>query len=334
MTGFDFDVVGVGNALVDILSYVDEEFLAKMEVQKAIMQLVGPERAIHLTSALPESHRTCGGSTANTIASLAQIGVQAGYVGKVADDELGQLFCADLASLGVTYLAPLLPSEKEIGTGRCLVLITPDAERSMNTYLGAAEFLAWEDFDMEMIASARWLYLEGYRFDGVAGQEAFHQAIRWCHQAGGKVALTLSDPICVARHRRAFVGLMKKNRIDLLFCNKAELLSLYQTESIESALDKASQVIEIVACTLGEEGAIIGRGDERVEICAVPVTSVLDVTGAGDLFAAGFLFGMIRGKDLQTSARMGSVAAAEVIGHIGARPVADLTKLFQGQNLL
>lgn len=334
MVGFDFDVVGVGNALVDILSYVDEEFLAEMEVQKAIMQLIGPERATHLTAALPKSNRTCGGSTANTIASLAQIGVQVGYVGKVADDELGQLFCEDLASLGVTYSVPLLPSQNEVGTGRCLVFITPDAERSMSTYLGAAEFLAWEDFDTEMIASARWLYLEGYRFDGVAGQEAFHQAVRRCRYAGGKVALTLSDPICVSRHRNAFVGLMKENGIDLLFCNKAELLSLYETKSIESALDRASQVVEIVACTLGEQGVIVGRGDERVEICAAPVTSVLDVTGAGDLFAAGFLFGMIRGKDLQTSARMGSVAAAEVIGHIGARPVADLTKLFHGQNLL
>ena len=334
MTETKFDVVGVGNALVDIFGHVDEAFLSQRQIQKGVMQLIDPQRAMELTSALANSKRHCGGSTANTIASLAQIGVRTGYIGKVATDELGQIFCDDLASWGVAYSTPPLAEDATIGTGRCLVAITPDAERSMNTYLGAAEFLRWRDFDEELIIQSRWIYLEGYRFDGEAGQEAFHQAIQCSQQAGGQVALTLSDPICVSRHRHAFRRLMREGGVDLLFCNQAEILSLFETESMTAALNAANNNVEIVACTRGGQGAIVSRPGHRFEVEAQPVTSVVDATGAGDLFAAGFLFGVIQGQTLAASARMGCVAAAEVIGHVGARPLCTLTESFRQQDLI
>ena len=326
-----FDVVGVGNALVDVLSHVDEDFLGANGVQKGVMQLIGSERAIDLYARMGRSDRACGGSTANSIASLARLGVRTGYIGKIKDDELGRVFAEDFARLGVAYSTPSAPGSAPYGTGRCLVLVTPDGERSMNTYLGAAEFLSWEDFSEDMIASARWIYLEGYRFDGPQGQDAFHRAVRCCRRSGGKAALTLSDPICVSRHRPAFRSLIDEG-IDLLFCNRAELMSLYQTGTIDKALSEAAREVDIVACTLSEEGAVVASGDSRAEVPAPPV-ELVDATGAGDLFAAGFLFGLIHGRELSDCARLGCAAAAEVISHIGARPVSDLGQLFHSLEL-
>ena len=328
----EFNVIGIGNALVDVLAHVDNQFLLDNAVQKGIMQLIGDKRAIELYSRMGCADRACGGSTANTIASLAQLGLNTGYIGKVKDDELGHVLIDDFARFGVVYTTPLAPDSVLYETGRCLVLITPDGERSLNTYLGAAEFLDWEDFDQEMIVASQWIYLEGYRFDGQKGQEAFHQATKICRQSGGKTALTLSDPICVNRHRAAFHKLIDDG-IDLLLCNRAELLSLYNTESIDVALSKASDEIELIACTLAEQGAVVISGANRIVVAAESV-DVVDVTGAGDLFAAGFLFGLIQALDIEITAKLGCVAAAEVISHLGARPIKDLAELFRAKQLI
>ncbi len=327
----EFDVVGVGNALVDVLCHVSDDFLSGNGVRKGVMQLIGSDRAFELCAGIGESERVCGGSAANSIAGLALLGARTGYIGKIKDDEFGQAFAGDFARLGVAYSTPAAPASAPYETGRCLVLVTPDGERSMNTYLGAAEFLDWDDFSESMISSARWIYLEGYRFDGERGQEAFHRAVSRCRRADGKAALTLSDPICVSRHRPAFRRLIEQG-IDLLLCNRSELLSLYQTDSLDAALAEAAGEVEIVACTLSEQGAAVVSGSARADVPALSVQAV-DVTGAGDLFAAGFLFGMIRGMDIETSARMGCAAAAEVISHTGARPVRDLPDLFRSLEL-
>ena len=322
-----FDVVGVGNALVDVLCHVDEKFLTINGVQKGVMQLIDSKRAVKLTERVVVSEQACGGSTANTIASLAALGVKAGYIGKVKDDRFGKVFAEEYERQGVTFTSPLADCQQPYETGRCLVMVTPDGERSLNTYLGAAEFLTWEDFSVEMLESANWLYLEGYRFDGEKGQDAFHQSVRTSRSAGGQVALTSSDPFCVSRHREAFLALIEAG-VNLLFCNRAELLSLYQTVSLEEALSLASRKVGVVACTLSEDGAVIGAGSQRISVPSRPARLV-DATGAGDLFAAGFLFGMIRGKSLEVAAHMGCACAAEVISQLGARPVSDIRQLLQ-----
>ena len=323
--------VGIGNALVDMLGHVDDEFLEQYRIEKGMMQLIDRPRASELTGPLGTTTAVCGGSAANTIAGLAQLGHATAYVGKVKEDALGVLFAEDIRSLNIAYETELDSACKPYGTGRCIVLVTPDGERSMNTYLGASEFLTPEDIDAGLIGDSEWLYLEGYRFDGPESQRAFLAAVRACKRAGGRVALTLSDPFCVDRHREAFRSLLREE-LDILFCNRQELLSMYQTSDLDRALADSASESRIVACTLAENGAIVACGRERRRVDAFP-TKVVDATGAGDLFAAGFIHGVLEGRELAACARLGCAAASEVVAHIGARPESSLGDAFRRRGL-
>ncbi len=327
-----YQVVGIGNALVDVIAPVEEAFLDENGVQKGVMQLIDTGRAVELYARMGPAREVSGGSAANTIAGLALLGARTAYVGKVKDDQLGAIFAHDLRATGAHYATPKAPAGHPHETGRCMVLVTDDGERSMNTYLGLSEFLAPDDIDLDLMAEAEWLFLEGYRFDGPDSHAAFAKAIRAARTAGGKVAITLSDPFCVERHREAFRRMVRED-VDLLVANQHELVSLYQTGDLAAAMDAAEAEIPVTACTVGAEGAHVIAGGARLHTHAV-ATEVVDVTGAGDLYAAGFLYGLVSGADWLSCARMGAVAAAEVISHIGARPEADLRGLMRAHGLL
>ena len=327
-----YQVVGIGNSIVDILAHIEDDFLAENGVEKGIMQLIDTDRALELYAKMGPATEISGGSAANTIAGIAALGGKTAYVGKVKDDQLGAIFAHDMRAQGAGYDTPMAAKDEPHETGRCMVLVSPDGERSMNTYLGWSEFLTPADIDTELMADADWIYLEGYRFDGPDSHAAFAKAIKACKDAGGKVSLTLSDPFCVERHRTAFLDMIRED-IDLLFANEHELQSLYQTDDLEAAIEQGHRDVETLACTVGAKGAHLLRGEERVHAPATAV-KVVDATGAGDLFAAGVLYGLTNGADLMTAGRMGCEAAAEVIGHIGARPEADLRALFAKQGLL
>ena len=327
-----FQVVGIGKAMVDVLARAGDAFLAEAGVQKGIMQLIDMDRAVDLYAKVGPAREVSGGSAANTIAGIAHLGGRTAYVGKVKDDQLGAIFAHDLRAQGAVYETALAPKTEEAETGRCIVIVTPDGERSMNTYLGVTEFLTPDDIDEAQMANAEWIYLEGYRFDGPDSHAAFAKAIDACKGAGGKVSITLSDPFCIERHRDAFRDMIR-NHVDLLFCNRAEMLSMYQTDDFEGALARAASEVAIVACTDSEHGVHILSGGDRWQVPAVP-TQIVDATGAGDLFAGAFLWGLTNGYDLQTCGRMGNLAASEVISHIGARPEADLKKMFKEAGLV
>ena len=322
-----FDVVGIGNAMVDVLGRVTDEFLVENGVGKGVMTLIDADRAIELYSKMGPAKEISGGSAANTIAGLGMLGAKAAYVGKIKDDQLGAIFAHDIRSLGVAFDTPMTPRDHlDEETGRCMVLVSPDGERSMNTYLGVSADLSPADIDDALMADTRWIYLEGYRFDGMESQEAFRKAIAACKAAGGKVSITLSDPFCIERHRDAFRKMVIEE-VDLLFANEHELVSLYQTSTLEDAMDLARKEVEIVACTVGPSGAYVLKGERTVHAPAAPMKRV-DATGAGDLFAAGFLYGLTRERNLLTCGTMGCVAAGEIISHIGARPEENLKELF------
>ena len=327
-----YDCVGIGNAIVDVLARVDEDFLARNGVEKGVMTLIDTARATALYDAMGPAREVSGGSAANTIAGLGMLGARAAYVGKVRDDQLGRIFAHDIRALGVDYDTPMAPADGgEEETGRCLVLVTPDGERSMSTYLGVSAHLAPSDVDGAVVADAEWLFLEGYRFDGPDSQEAIRSAIRATKQAGGRIALTLSDPFCVERHYDAFRAMVRDDT-DLLCANEHELRALYRTDDLERAMDEAAGEVAQVACTVGPDGAWLLEGGEKTHVPAAPAERV-DATGAGDLFAAGLIAGLARGRDLATAGRMGCVAAAEVISHIGARPEQDLAELMREAGL-
>ena len=327
-----FQVVGIGNAMVDVLTQETEAFLSEAGIEKGIMQLIDMDRAVDLYSRIGAAKEISGGSAANTIAGIAHLGGRTAYVGKVKDDQLGAIFAHDLRAQGAVYETKLAPKDAAQETGRCIVVVTPDGERSMNTYLGVTEFLEPSDIDVDMMADAEWIYLEGYRFDGPDSHAAFAKAINACKGHGGKVSITLSDPFCVERHRDAF-RMMIREDVDLLFCNRAEMLSMYQTEDFDAALAQAAKEVSIVACTDSDNGAHILSGGQRWHAPAVP-TQIVDATGAGDLFAGAFLWGLTNGHDLETCGRMGCVAASEVISHIGARAESDLKALFVQHGLI
>ncbi len=320
-----YDVVGIGNALVDVIAHAEDAFLEEMGVERGIMTLINTDRARELYEAMGPGREVSGGSAANTIAGLAALGARTAYVGKVKDDQLGEIFVHDLTAQGADYFTPRAPKDHEADTGRCLVLVTPDSERSMSTYLGVSEFLAPSDIDEIQMARAEWIFLEGYRFDGPDSHAAFAKAIGATKRAGGKVAVTLSDPFCVERHRDAFRTMVREGA-DMLVANEHELKSLYQTDDLERAMALAEAEVPITACTVGPGGVHVLAGGARVHADAV-ATDVVDVTGAGDLFASGFLWGVVTGRDWMTAAQMGNVAAAEIISHMGARPEADLKAL-------
>jgi sugar/nucleoside kinase (ribokinase family) len=321
-----FQVVGIGNAMVDVLSHCDDDFLAENGVEKSIMQLIDMQRGVELYSKIGPATEMSGGSAANTIAGIAHLGGRAAYVGKVKDDQLGRIFAHDLRAQGVTYEVELAHGKHEHETGRCIVLVSPDGERSMNTYLGVTEHLAPSDIDEDMMADAEWIFLEGYRFDGPESHEAFAKAIKATKSAGGKVALTLSDPFCIDRHHQAFARMLRDD-VDLLFANRAEIEAMYDTD-FDTALAKAASEVETVVCTESEHGAHILAGGERIHCPAVP-TKVVDATGAGDLFAGAFLWGLAEGYDLETCGTMGNIAASAVISGLGARVEADLKARFR-----
>jgi len=322
--GDEIDVIGIGNALVDVLSYESDEFVHGHGLVKGTMHLIDESRAHQLYETMGPGIEISGGSAANTLVGVASFGGRAQYVGKVRDDQLGEVFGHDLRSTGVGYDTPAATSGPP--TGRCLILISPDAQRTMNTFLGASARLSPDDIDAELIARGTILYLEGYLFDPPRAQEAFRAAAAFAHAAGRKVSLTLSDPFCVDRHRAAFLDLVERH-VDVLFANEAEIRSLYEVGDFDAALQRVRRHCEVAALTRGARGSLVVGGDEVHVIDACPVDTLVDTTGAGDLYAAGVLFGLSRGLDLATCGRLGSLAAAEVISHVGARPMVPLGQL-------
>jgi sugar/nucleoside kinase (ribokinase family) len=317
-----FDVVGIGNALVDVISHEHDAFLDEHGLRKGIQALVDGPEAERLYAAMGAASEASGGSAANTLAGLASFGGRGAFLGRVADDQLGALYAHDIEAVGVTF--PLAPATGGSPTGRCLIVVTPDAERTMSTFLGAAAEIGPEDVDEDVIGAAGICYLEGYLFDPPQAREALAKAVAASHRAGGKVALSMSDPGCVERNGPVIAEALEG--VDLLFGNEDELALLFGTDA-DAALDEAAARCEVVAMTRGPAGCVVARGDERVSAPAVPVDAVVDTTGAGDLFAAGFLFGLVREAGYENAGRLGTLAAAEVIQHIGARPLTSLKEL-------
>ncbi len=318
------DVVGIGNAIVDVLVHADDAFLDAHGLAKGAMALIDAEQAASLYADMGPGVEVSGGSAANTLAGLAALGGAGAFVGMVCDDQLGQVFAHDIRAAGVAFDTP--PAAEGPPTARCLIVVTPDAQRTMSTYLGACVELGPGDVDEALVAAARITYLEGYLWDPSGAKEAFRKAHRIAHQNGRRVALSLSDPFCVDRHRDEFLDLVA-DHIDVLFANEVEITSLYRVDSFDEALQQVRGHCEIAALTRSGKGSVIVAGDEVHVVDAHPVERVVDTTGAGDLFAAGFLHGVTQGWGLARSARLGGLVAAEVIGHIGARPAADLAAL-------
>ena len=320
----ELDVVGIGNALVDVLSQADEDEVTRQGLVKGTMHLVDEARARTLYEAMGPGVEMSGGSAANTVVGVASFGGRAHYVGKVRDDQLGEVFGHDLRATGVGYDTPRATSGPP--TGRCLILVTPDAQRTMSTFLGASVRLGPADVDPRLIARGRILYLEGYLFDPPEAQEAFRAAAAIAHEAGRKVALTLSDPFCVERHRAAFLDLVE-HHVDILFANELEICALYQVRDFDTALPHVRGHCELAALTRSAKGSVLVNGSRMHVVRAHPVEAVVDTTGAGDLYASGVLYGLAQGLDLPTCGRLGSLAAAEVIAHVGARPMVPLAEL-------
>ncbi len=319
-----FDVVGIGNAILDVLAHADDAFLARHALAKGAMTLIDAAQAEALYAAMGPGLECSGGSAANTIAALASLGGAGAFVGKVRDDQLGQVFAHDIRALGVAY--DTAPATKGAPTARCLIFVTPDAQRTMQTYLGASVGLGPDDVDPKRIAEAKVAYLEGYLWDPPAAKAAFRKAAHAANDARRLVALSLSDPFCVDRHRADFLDLVERH-VDLLFANEEEIKSLYQVSTFDQALQKVRGHCQVAALTRSARGAVVVSGDEVHVIDAEPIPKVVDTTGAGDAFAAGFLYGFTHGFDLARAGAAGAIAAAEVISHVGARPEASLKDL-------
>jgi sugar/nucleoside kinase (ribokinase family) len=318
-----FDVLTIGNAIVDIIARCDEAFITAHGLDKGHMHLIDAERSASLYADVGPAVETSGGSAGNTIAGVASLGGRGAYFGKVADDELGRIFRHDITSLGINFL-----STPAIGapTATSIILVTPDGERTMNTFLGACVLLDEADVIPEIVQAARITYMEGYLFDRPAAKRAFRLAAKLAHAAGRQVALTLSDGFCVDRHRAEFLDLIRGS-VDIVFANTTELTSLYQTTDFDAACAQIAKDAPLSAVTRGAQGSVIIRGTERIAVAAEPLANIVDATGAGDLYAAGFLFGHARDATLATCGRLASIAAAEVIGHIGPRPERNLAEL-------
>lgn len=326
-----YQVVGIGNAIVDVLSQTDDHFLELMGIRKGIMQLVERERGEVLYGAMRERTEAPGGSVANTLAGLGNLGLATAFIGRVRDDALGRFYEASLHAEGTDFPNPPVKGA-DLPTSRSMIFVTPDGERSMNTYLGISAELGPEDVADTVAGATDYLFLEGYLFDKDKGKAAFLAAARACHKGGGKAGIALSDPFCVDRHRDDFRRLVR-DEMDYVIGNVHEWCSLYQTEDLEEALARASADCGTIVCTRSGDDVILIRGRERVEVPVHRVTPV-DATGAGDQFAAGFLYGLATGQSLAKAGRMGCVAAAEVISHFGARPEADVKALFRGEGLI
>lgn len=326
-----YDVTGIGNAIVDVIAHADDHFLAGNGIEKGAMTLIDTARAEELYDRMGPGVEVSGGSAGNTMAGFASLGGAGAYIGKVADDQLGTVFRHDIRAAGVHFAtAPLTGGAP---TARCLILVTPDAQRSMNTYLGACVELGPEDIDEALIAGSRVTYMEGYLYDPPRAKEAFRKAAAIAHAAGRTVSLSLSDSFCVHRHHAEFLDLVE-NHVDVLFANEHEIGALYGTDRFEDALAAVRRLGKVAALTRSEKGAVIVAGGEVHAVPAAPVERVVDTTGAGDLYASGFLFGFTRGLDPVTCGRLGAAAAAEVIGHVGARPEVSLADLVRRQGLI
>ncbi len=324
-----YDVVGIGNAIVDVLTQADDSFLDLMGIEKGIMQLIERDRAEILYAAMDDRVQAPGGSVANTVAGLAQLGLRTGFIGRVHDDALGRYYARALADEGSAFVNPPVPGG-ELPTSRCMIFVTPDGERSMNTYLGISSELGPDDVSDDVAGDCEYLFLEGYIYDKPKGKQAFERAARLCREAGGRAGISLSDPFCVDRHRGDFRRLVKE--LDYVIGNEHEWESLYQC-GLDQALRQASTDAGLVVCTRSGEDVVLIRGDE---VAHAPVNRIVpvDATGAGDMFAAGFLYGMATGQSLATAGRMGCIAATEVITHFGARPETDLKRLFARDGLI
>jgi sugar/nucleoside kinase (ribokinase family) len=327
MPSTQFDVLGIGNAIVDVIARTDEAFLAQHKMRKGTMQLIDEAQAARLYDAMGPAVEVSGGSAANTIVGVASLGARAAFIGKVKDDELGRVFAHDIRAAGVAFSTP--PASAGPSTACCYVLVTPDGERTMNTYLGAAQDLHPNDIEADAIAAARIIYLEGYLWDPPHAKEAFLKAAKIAHDAGRDVALTLSDAFCVDRYRTEFLELIRAGTVDIVFANERELHSLYETADFETALQALRKDARLAVVTRSEKGCLVVTREQTEAVPASPVERVVDATGAGDLFAAGFLAGISRGADFRTAARLAALVAAEVIQHLGARPETSLKSLAQ-----
>jgi adenosine kinase len=331
MTAAKYDVLGIGNAIFDVLVQTDEGFLAAHGMTKGGMALIDEARAASIYRDMGPATEMSGGSAANTIVGLANLGARTTYVGKVRDDQIGRLYTHDIRAAGVAF--ETRPAADGPATGCSYILVTPDGERTMNTYLGAAQELNPSDIDAAEVAGSAFVYLEGYLWDPKNAKDAFVKASTIAHDAGRQVALTLSDSFCVDRYRDEFLELMRNGTVDLVFANEAELHSLYQTSDFEGALKQLRADVNLGVVTRSEKGCVAASPDRVTSVPAFPIEKMVDTTGAGDLFAAGFLFGLVRGAGYETCGRLGALAAAEVIQHIGARPQVSLKELAQQNGL-
>ena len=325
MTEARLDVLCIGNAIVDVIANASDQFLTEEGLAKGSMRLIDAEEAERLYQHMGPAHQVSGGSAGNTAAGVAALGGRAGFIGQVAPDELGTFYRHDLTAAGVEFTTPA--GDVGAPTARSMILVTPDGHRTMNTFLGAAQHLPTSALDEEQIRASKILYLEGYLWDPETPRYAMLRAIEVARQAGRKVAFTLSDTFCVDRHRDGFNALLDEGRIDILFANQAEIEALAGVPHLESAVSAVKDKVEILVVTRSEDGALATCGGERADVPAEPIAKLVDTTGAGDLFAAGFLLGTARGKTLEQSLRLGAICAAEVIQHYGARPEADLGAL-------
>ncbi len=327
----NYKVVGIGNAVVDVISHADDSFLDHMGIEKGIMQLVERDRAEMLFGAMEDRLQTPGGSVANTIAGLGSLGLPTAFIGRVHDDALGRFYATSMNDGGTAFVNDPVPGG-DLPTSRSMIFVSPDGERSMNTYLGISTDLGPTDVPDEVASAAKIMFLEGYLFDKDQGKQAFLEASRLTRAAGGKAGIAISDPFCVNRHRADFLRMIGEE-LDYVIGNEAEIKSLFETDDLEEALAKTAAICPLVVCTRSGDGVTIIQGDARVD---VPVTKVVpvDATGAGDQFAAGFLYGVATGRDLETCGRMGNICATEVIGHVGPRPAVSIIDLFKEQGLV
>ena len=328
MTAPRFDVLCIGNAIVDVIADADDAFLESQGLDKGSMRLIDQAEAVRLYGEMGPGREISGGSAGNTAAGLAALGIKTGFIGQVATDELGDIYRHDIEAQGVEFL---VPARDDVGaTARCLILVTPDAQRTMNTFLGAAQMLETSGVDMGAVADAGITYLEGYLWDPEAPRAAMEAAIEAAHAAGRRIAFTLSDSFCISRHKADFVRLVDEKKIDILFANQAEIEEMAGIANLDEAVAAFADRVPTLVVTRSEHGAVAVRGDERASVPAEPIERLVDTTGAGDLFAAGFLAGEARGLGLEKSLKLGAIAAAEVIQHYGARPEKDLKALAAG----
>jgi sugar/nucleoside kinase (ribokinase family) len=327
-----YDLVGIGNAVVDVISHSDDAFLDDMSIEKGIMQLIEQDRAEQLYGAMGDRLQTPGGAVANTVAGVGALGLQTAFIGRVRDDGLGKFYADAMTDNGIDFVNPPV-SDGDRPTSRSMIFVTPDGERSMNTYLGISTGLTSADVPAAAASHAKLMFLEGYLFDHDAGKTAFREAARAAKAGGGMAGITISDPFCVERHRTDFLQMIE-HELDFVIGNEAELKSLFETQDLEEAMTRTADICPLMVCTRGGDGVTAIRGFERVDIPAPARVTPVDATGAGDQFAAGFLYGLATGASLETCARMGNLCGAEVISHIGPRPARDMLEVFRAEGLV